>query len=162
MWMTLRVPLLGIKPNPSIKVLSFSSKPCQLKQHRRMLKIITHTHTHTLLYTPILFNIFFFSSVSMCTGASVIMTLCINSDPTITTSPRHTLPHTHMPYHHTLPPHHGLRNICFLTPCRNLLTLSIIPATYKTLLYQVVSVCTFVPGKMKLYRAELNKYVCTF
>lgn len=49
-------------------------------------------------------------------------------------------------YYHILLRRHGLRNICFLTPCRNLLALSIITTTYKTLLYQavrVVCVCFF-------------------
>lgn len=49
-----------------------------------------------------------------------------------------------LPYYHTLLRRLGLHNICFLTPCRNLLALSIRSATNKTLGCQAVSVLIHV------------------
>ncbi len=102
-------------------MFSFSTKSFQLKQHRQMLKIIACTHTRTQTHAqfslPSFLIYFFFFTVSMCSGAPVIMTLYINPDPTITTSPRcspteqwharrHTLIHVHIHTHtHTILPH---------------------------------------------------------
>lgn len=136
-------------------MFSFSTKPPQLKQLRRTLKIITRSHMHTLRSHPSLIC-FLLYSISVhpraCNHESQYKSRSHNyNQPTVqshTATARSCMcTFAHMPYHHILPCRHGLRNICFLTPCRNLLTLSIITAAYKTFFYRVVRVvrvCMFV------------------